>query len=194
MPITPPEVSQITLPSGNSYALKDAQAREDIEILRQSISGGVSFIGETSTALSDQDTTNPIIINGVSTTVISGNVVYHGTKEFLYDGTKWIEFGDLGGLGALAYKSSASGSFTPSGSISKPNISVTPTSGSIEPIDSVGVLPTFTATVASEVLTLSYSQGSLPTKGTAVTVLTGVSAELDSTPTFTGTAGTVSVT
>lgn len=115
-----PDIKQITLPNGNTYAIKDAQARNDIEDIKAAIAGGLTFFGETTTALTDGSTTNPITINGQSVTAKSGNLVLYSSKEFLFDGTKWIEMGDLSLLGALAYKNSASGSFTPSGDVSKP--------------------------------------------------------------------------
>ena len=107
------DISKLTLPSGTTYNIKDAKAREDIASIEQSIAGGVSFIGETTTAISDGSTTNPIVINGNNHNAISGNLVVYGSKEFVFDGTKWIEFGDLGTLKALAFKDSASGSYTP---------------------------------------------------------------------------------
>ena len=113
-----PTISKITLPSGTTYDLKDAKAREDIAGIQAIIAGGVSFIGETTTALEDGSTTNPITINDQSVTATSGALVVYGSKEFIFDGTKWIEFGDLGTLKALAFKDSASGTYTPQGSIS----------------------------------------------------------------------------
>lgn len=190
-----PELSQITLPSGTTYNLKDSKARSDIEDLRRAISGGLTFLGETTTELEDGSTTNPITINGQSVTATAGAIVIYGNKEFLFDGTEWVEMGDLSLLGALAYKSSASGSFTPSGSVSAPTIGIS-TAGSTTTVNSitgVGTLPAFGATVSGEVLTLSWSAGTLPTKGSDTTVKTGDASYSASQPSFTGTAGTVTV-
>lgn len=190
-----PELSQITLPSGTTYNLKDSKARSDIEDIRRAISGGLTFLGETTTELEDGSTTNPITINGQSVTATAGAIVIYGNKEFLFDGTAWAEMGDLSLLGALAYKSSASGSFTPSGSVSAPTISVG-TAGSTTTVNSitdVGTLPAFGATVSGEVLTLSWNAGTLPTKGSDTTVKTGDASYSASQPSFTGTAGTVTV-
>lgn len=115
------DLSKITLPNGTTYDLKDAQARSDIEDIRRAISGGVTFRGETTTALTDGATTNPITINGDSYTAVSGDLVVYDNKEFLFDGTKWIEMGDLSLLGALAYKDSATASYTPAGTVSQPS-------------------------------------------------------------------------
>ena len=94
------DISKITLPSGNTYDIKDATARDAIAAL----SGGVFFLGVTTTALTDGATTNPIVVNSQSITAINGNIVVYGNAEFVFDGTKWIEFGDLSDLGALATK------------------------------------------------------------------------------------------
>ena len=61
-------------------------------------SGGIVLVGETTTQLSDNATTNPITINGQSYTAQPNDAVIYGSKEFLFDGTKWHEFGDLSGL------------------------------------------------------------------------------------------------
>ena len=208
-----PEISKITLPTGTTYDIKD-------EIARQASAGGIIFRGVTTTALTDGSSTNPIMINSESYTAVNGDLVIYGNKEFLFSTTdnKWHEFGDVTGLGALAYKNSAAGSFTPEGSVSKPNVTVTPTTANILEFDGAGsvtpgsanvptavTLPVLTTSVSNETLVLEWTAGSV-TAGTAGTptavtlptskqtsVVTAVSAELAATPTFTGTAGSVTV-
>lgn len=80
--------------------------------------------------------------------------------------------------------------------MSPPDLTVELNTTSVTPIDSVGTLPsctlpTLSATVSNENLTLtwgagSFSAGTLPTKGNAVTVATGVKSATASAPTFTG--------
>lgn len=190
-----PDIKQIKLPNGNIYTIKDAQARSDIEEIRSAISGGLTFIGETTTALTDGSTTNPITINSQSVTAKSGNLVLYDSKEFLFDGTKWIEMGDLSLLGALAYKSSASGSYTPAGSVAAPIISLVSEGSTVKvnSITDVGSLPSLTTTVADETLTIGFDAGTLPTKGSDTIVKTGDASYSASAPAFTGTSGTVTV-
>lgn len=267
------DISSIVLPSGTTYYLKDAQARNDISNIQTAIAGGVHFIGSTTTTLTDRSTTNPITISGKSVTALKGDLVACGDSEFLWDGTKWLFFGDFGSLGALAFKDEATGSFTPAGTVAKPtftgteetitvtgtpsgsvmigtgngtanytpegdvskptfsgtkatisvsgttkgsvtigtgngtanytpegSINITPTvtvnTTTVNSITNVGKLPTctlpeFSATVANEVLTLSWSEGSyvqgtLPTKGSNQTVATGIKSAT-ATGSFTGT-------
>lgn len=111
------DISKITLPNGAEYNLKDAEARANIASLQTAMTGQVAPLGTTTTSLTDQATTNPIIVNGQNVTAVAGNMVYYNRKEFIFDGTKWIELGDLSSLGSLAYKNNASGSVTPSGTI-----------------------------------------------------------------------------
>ena len=61
-------------------------------------SGGIVLVGETTTQLTDNATTNPITVDGQSYTAQPNDAVIYGSKEFLFDGTKWHEFGDLSGL------------------------------------------------------------------------------------------------
>lgn len=180
-----PDIKQITLPSGTTYDIKD-------EVARQMAAGGIHLIGVTTTPLTDEATTNPITVNGESYTAQNQDAVFYGKKEFVFDGTMWHEFGDMSGLGDLAMKDDASGSFTPAGSVSTPTITITPTTGTVNSITDVGTLPSLSMTVANENLTVAFDQGSLPTKGSGQTVMTGASAT-SSQPTFTGTEDTVTV-
>lgn len=61
-------------------------------------SGGIILVGETTTQLVDEATTNPITVDEESYTAQPNDAVIYGSKEFLFDGTKWHEFGDLSGL------------------------------------------------------------------------------------------------
>ena len=171
-------LSEIELPSGTVYKLKDEEARQ-----------AKSWVGITSTALTDGATTNPITIGTSSVTAVSGNITSYNNQEFIFNGTAWQAFGDLSDLGSLAYQNSASGNFTPEGSVSKPSVTVTESKTDIPNVTDVGSMPTYT--VSGEKLTISA--GSAPTLGTAISALTGATAALDDAPTFTGTSGSVTV-
>lgn len=190
-------VSQLTLLDGRTVEIKDAVARAAIQ-------GGTYFLGITTTALVDGASTNPIMIGGVSTTATNGNQVIYENKEFVfaaYD-SKWHELGDLTGLGDLALKDNASGTYTPTGTVNftgnvinvtgpytpagtidKPVIDVTTTTTNIKQIDNTGsvtagvaasaVLPAWNAIVVGENLTFSWNQGSFtPNTPTAVSLPT----------------------
>lgn len=115
------DISKIMLPSGNTYDIKDAVARNLIE----SLAGFTKFLGVTTTALTDGSTTNPITINNQSVTADTGSIVTYGNQEFIFNGTAWQAFGDLSALGALAYKDEAEGSYTPAGTVSQPTFTGT---------------------------------------------------------------------
>lgn len=172
------KVSKLNI-GGVDYYIKDAAAREEIEKL----STYTKFLGVTETALKDGSTTNPITIGGEEVTAKSGDIAIYGSAEFIFNGTKWAEFGDLSGLwnqlGDLAFNDEASASYTPEGTISasgtftgsEATISVSgTTTGSVEivadsatgnytPVGSVAVV------LNSGVQNVVYSatQGSLPT-------------------------------
>ena len=117
------DISKITLPNGTTYNLKDADARSRISTLE----AYTEYLGVTTTALTDGATTNPVTINGQSVTAKTGEIVNYGSKEFIFNGTVWQEFGDLSGLGALAFKDSASATYTPAGTIAFTNTNKTAT-------------------------------------------------------------------
>ena len=198
------DISKITMPSGNTYDLKDAWARTEISKL----SNVTHYIGVTTTALTDGASTNPITINDEQVTAVAGDMTIYTSgsgasainKEFLFDGTVWQELGsiDLSNLGALAYKDTASGSFTPSGSMTDPTIAV----------DSAGATASFAQTVATAapgataptnaVTTCAYDSAtetlSLYQMGyTTASAKTGDASYTASGTAFTGTAGTVTV-
>lgn len=179
------DISKITLPGGAEYDIKDATARAQITAL----SNYVAFLGVTTTALTDGASTSPIVIGGENVTPVTGNVVTYGSKEFIYNGTKWQEFGDLTGLGDLAFKSSAQALYTPAGSVSQPTTTVTTSSTTVNSITDVGTLPSFT--VSGE--TLNISPGTLPTKGSNTTVVQSITGATTTKPTFSGTQTTITV-
>ena len=139
------DISQITLPSGTTYNLKDAWARQQI----QAITGGdaIVFKGVSSTALTDGGNENPTVDGSAVTIKNIGDLYFYNKEEFIYgDDSKWHSLGpQLQTLGDLAYKNSVtvkydkttsvtssfsgaastySGSYTPGGTVSAPTISV----------------------------------------------------------------------
>ena len=86
------DISKITMPSGQTYDIKDATAR-------QAIAGGVHYLGVSSTAITDGGTEKPTI-GGTAVTPTNGDICLYGSKEFIYGGTygsggTWSEFGDM---------------------------------------------------------------------------------------------------
>ena len=161
------DISKITLPTGTTYDIKDAHARELID----EMSGYTDFLGVTTTALTDGATTNPIKINNVDVTAKKGNIATYGSAEFIFNGTAWQAFGDLSGLGSLAYKNSASGSGT------------------------VAVPKTYTTTVTPKAKDVSVSgttTGSVNVTKSAVTVSKASSGTATYTPSGTNAASSVS--
>lgn len=151
------EISKITLPSGTTYDIKDATARA-------AMSGAIIIRGTTTTELTDEATTNPITIDGESYNAVANDAVFYNKKEFVFDGTKWHEFGDMSGLGDLATKDTASATYTPSGSIAVNAASGTGTS--YTPEGSVAA-PTISVSSAGATTTIKN-----PTKATVATAVT----------------------
>ena len=52
-------------------------------------SGGLRWLGVTTTTIADGDTTNPVEINGVEVTAEDGDVVQYGTSLFSFNGEVW---------------------------------------------------------------------------------------------------------
>lgn len=109
-----PKIKRITLPSGTTYDITDQGARDLIAELMNFR----EYLGVTTTPLTSGSTTNPIMIEGEAVTAQAGDVATYNTEEFVFSSTnQWQQFGSLTSLGALAYKNSASGNFTPAGGV-----------------------------------------------------------------------------
>lgn len=180
------DISKLALPvevNGSiqtvEYDIKDAVARERIAQLGKAL----YWVGVTTTALADGATTNPITVDNEQVTVQAGAVAQYNGTEFVWSGSAWQTLGE-GNLGALAYKSSASATYTPAGgvSITKGN----DTTANVTPFGTAGSLPAWT--VSGE--TATFSAGTLPTAGTAVAVVTESGTD---TATFAGTEATITV-
>lgn len=183
-------LSKLTLPvnvsgtvSNVEFTLKDAEARQMIEDLGNAL----YWIGVTTTALTDGATTNPITVNSEDVTAEVGGVASYDGLEFVFNGSAWQAFGHAN-FGALAFKSSASGSYTPAGTVSVTEAADTTTN--VTPFGSAGTLPDAYFTVSGEVATFNWSAGTLPSGGTAVDVVTASGAR---TASFSGTAATITV-
>ena len=179
-------ISQITIPvdvegtiTNVTFDIKDAGARDMIE----NIGHAVYWMGVTTTAITDGATTNPIQINGEAKTATLGGLASYTGTEFVWNGTAWQEMGNSN-LGALAFKSSASGSYQPAGTVAVQKAADTKTS--VTPMATQGTLPSMT--VSGEVLT--FNPGTLPTAGAPINV---VSESGEVTATFTGTQTTITV-
>ena len=173
------EISKITMPSGNVYDIKDATAREAIANLQNienvlstdaaSTPNGVTWNKDgqtiTGTLVASEATQKKIylVLNG-------GSVDKNTYKEYItikVDSTySWEMIGttetDLSNLGALAYKDTASGSTTPSGSVSQPTFtgsSLTMTTN-VTPSGSITLTTSNkTAAVSSASGTATYTPG-----------------------------------
>ena len=131
----------------------------------------------------------------VSRTCVANDAVFYTSKEFVFDGTQWHEFGDMTGLGTLAYKNSGSvavagssktvtitntGStttFSPQATIDAPTISLKSngagSTATVYSMTSDGTAPSWSAAVANGRLTFSWSAGALPTRDSGQSVKTG---------------------
>ena len=154
--------------------IKDAEAQASIEDIYSKISGGLHYLGKSTTPIADGDATGPWVIDGVTYVVsgavdpqknlAAGDIVIYGESEFIWSGAsgKWQEFGSTGSLGALAFKDSASGDYTPAGTNAASVVTFTGTADSnfVTGYNNDGVAPSFTEG--------SFSAGSLPsfTEGT----------------------------
>ena len=198
MPTYDYTISSFKLPNNKTVEIKD-------EVARNAQQSGMHYLGVTTSSIVDGSTTNPIAITGKQDTVtaVAGDIVTKSgsNAEYLFDGTTWHEMGDLSTLGALAQKDSASGTYTPAGSISggavildtdTKYVAESATGGGSVTAGSASV---FSATVSNEELTFGWTPN-VPTAVTlpsfaSQTIATDVDQFTD--PTFTGTQATITV-
>lgn len=116
-------LSKITLPGTNGstiYYLKDTWAREQLESLT-SYTKYLGVVIDNENNIFDGSTEQTVKIGEKLIDAEQGNIIVKGSKEFIWNGTQWQEFGDLSALqsalGELAYVDSASAIYTPEGTI-----------------------------------------------------------------------------
>lgn len=180
------DITQITVPVevegvviNVTFNIKDATARQMISDLGNAL----YWVGVTTTELTNGATTNPITVNEESVTVKVGAIAQYNGEEFAWNGTAWQSMGRQD-FGNLAFKNSVEATYTPQGTV---NITKgEDTTDSVPNVTSVGTLPTFTYDSANEALT--FSAGTLPTLGTAKTVVTASGAVSGA---FVGTEATI---
>lgn len=178
-----PIIKQILIGS-TTYDIQDEGARELISALGDA----VYWAGVTTTELVDGVTTSPTItVNGESVTCRLGAMAQYEGEEFVYNDSTWQSIGK-NNFGDLAFKNSASGSYTPAGTVTVTADKAADTISSVTPFGTAGTLPTMSVT--NGVLTLD--PGTLPTAGTDVDVVTNVGA-ITATAAFLGTAATITV-
>lgn len=195
-----PDISKIKLPGSNqSYNIVDDGARELIAAL----SGSTKYLGVTTTPLTDGATTNPITVGGNSVTATTGNIVIYDKAEFIYDGNKWDEFGDLSNLGHLAeldeaviYKGAGDTVLGEATTFTASSSSVSFSGGTTDKV--LGSDATFTTTVTPETAHFYVSRKTnvaVGTSGTETFVKSypGATQKL-ATTTVTGTNGTDTAT
>ena len=203
-----PYISKVKLPGDTTiYDIKDQEARD----LLAQVSNYTHYLGVTSTAITDGGTAGNISIGGTTWTkgteyseenhvyttgciVTANNATSYTPDEFICstDG-KWQKFGNLGDLGALAYKDSASGSYTPSVTGSKGTLAVA--SKTIAAADVAVTLSTTAITGATSFkavntlgnITYGYSISSATFTGTSATVsVAGTATQTSAAITLTG--------
>lgn len=152
------DISKITLPSGNTYDIKDAVARA-------AIGGAIKIKGTTTTPLEDGSTTNPIQINGVTYTAVANDAVFYGDGEFVFDGTIWHKFGDMSGIGEMGKVDTGIVTIQPKGTNSASAVSFS--GGSTDKV--LGEATTFT-NQASSVTFGSHTTATVLTDATTGTV------------------------
>lgn len=172
---------------GNTLWLKDAEARQEIEDIKSSITGAMHFIGVSSTAIADGDSTGPWTINSKTyiasgtpaegqVLLVAGDVAVYAPagkaeREFVWSGDKWQEYGSTGSLKALAFKDNASATYTPAGTNAASAVTFSgQTDGDfVTGFNDDAVAPSFTEGAFTQGTLPSYtegtfSQGTLPSK------------------------------
>lgn len=173
-----PVVSKLSL-NGDTYYIKDAEARVAIENIEGLIAGGVRFIGITQTSALVDGYTGSIVIDGITyipsgipasdeKLLATGDIAIKAANsgsveesfEFIWSGSKWEELGSTGHLGSLAYVDQTTASYTPSG-----NVSVTLSNANVVASATQGTLPSkqadsFTANTPTVIDTTKFNGGS----------------------------------
>ena len=111
--LTSRAISQAVTDNDNTIPTSQ-MVKSYVDSATMGLTGAMHYVGATTTALEDGDTTTTLAGEGLSKTTdfALGDVVLYGLKEFVWNGTAWKELGDQGswalktvtvtGTGALA--------------------------------------------------------------------------------------------
>ena len=142
---------------------------------------GVSF--GTASAISTADLSTALDLNTFAhQSTASGEVA----AAVISDATATINVVAEGAVAVVSATASEADALQLTGTVSKPNVSVSASSAAFTQVSTVGSSAVWEARVSGETLSFTWTTNELPTLTAAVDVLTSVSAELDATPTFTG--------
>lgn len=145
-------------------------------------SGTATYTPEGNVTLGDSAASTVSSTSGTATYTPAGTIAVNASSG---TGTAYTPEGSI----AVNASTGTGTSYTPEGSVAAPIISLI-TAGSttsVTPFGDAGTLPELTMTVSNGNLTFGFSQGTLPSAGTAVTVKTGDGAYSADAPAFTGT-------
>ena len=187
--------SWLQLADGSKKYVKDAEAREDIAAIQEILQNGSRYIGkftsavvggETVTVLHDGDVVTSITTSkgtyvtgtptGTEKQLMAGDYCQYeqtgkATTEWMWNGSAIDEFGSTSLLKSLAFKDSASGSFTPAGTNAPSAVTFTgQTDGDfVTGFDTAPALPsfsegTFDAGSLPSFTEGAFDAGSLPSK------------------------------
>lgn len=208
-------ISKVKATDGSTYMIKDSHvwgnnnpetwvnnhSTQSLADVVENLYTYSDFLGVTTSAVTDGSTNAQVVINNSTVTAQKGNIVLKDSKEFIWNGSSWSEFGDLSAitsqLGDLAYKDNASTTYKPAGTVSQPSFNGTAATITAKgtPAGTVSK-PSFTGTAAT-ISAKGTPAGTVskPTfTGTAATISAkGTPAGTVSKPTFSGTAATISV-
>lgn len=141
------------------------------------MSGAMHYIGTTTASITDGSTTKPTDITGSGTSgaLASGDVIISGEKEFVWNGTKWQEFGSTGSLKALAFKDNATASYQPAGSIT---VTLPTASKNVVSTVSTGTVVTSVTTAAQTMVTgVTTAAQTVATGGTSTSITVDATTE-----------------
>lgn len=185
-----PTIKEVTLPTGNSYYLKDEDVRNwigtgsssgaeyrisELETAVAALSNATHWLGITTTELEDGATTNPIVINGQSVTAVSGDIVQDSNdNEFIFNGTAWQEFGaSIGTLKAFAFVDTGTVTIQPKGSNTASSVSFAAhTTASVLKSDVTATVPK--ASPTKKYMTASASGAAVSTTNDTIKPVTDV--------------------
>lgn len=185
----------LELPDGSKKYVKDATAREDIASIYELIQNGSKYIGKMTSAVVDGESVTTLSDGDVVTSITTTTGTYvtgtptgsekqlnagdytqiqetgKSSVEFMWNGSSMDEFGSTSLLKALAFKDSASATYTPAGTNAPSTVTFTGGSDGdfVTGFDQNPVLPSF----SEGAFTPAEIQSGFVTPGSAATFQEG---------------------
>ena len=127
--LTSRAISTSVATDNSTNLVTEGAVKSYVDNATSGLSGAMHYIGTSTSAITDGGTQNPTISGYSGTAKTAGNVVLYNSKEFVWTGTAWEEYGDEGSYALKSVSVTGTGALSGGGTLTEDRTIVHNTSG-----------------------------------------------------------------